>query len=175
MKKIILLCCGILMSAQAFSQSADFGLTAGYLNLNVSSSYEGLNASVSESGFYLGAFADFDLSSDFSIQPGVNYGKVQDSEGILFIPVLAKYYVGDSAFNLLAGPQASIILEDTGDEINAFGLDVTFGAGFDITEDFQLQARYSLELTNRIGDVQGMPSDVKSRVNSLTIGLGYKF
>lgn len=175
MKKIFLFCFGIFLSAQVFAQSADFGITAGYLNLNITSSYEGLNASVNESGYYVGAFADFELSPSFSLQPGVNYGKVQDSDGMLFIPVMAKYYVGNSAFNLQAGPQASIILEDTGDEINAFGLDASFGAGFDITDNFQLQARYSLELTNRIGDVQGMPSDVKSRINSLTIGLGYQF
>ncbi|MCC8360626.1 hypothetical protein [Salinimicrobium sediminilitoris] len=105
----------------------------------------------------------------------VNKSSMKLINGMLLIPIMVKYYVGNSTFNLQAGPQASIIPEDTGKEVNSFGLDASIGAEFDITENFQHQARYSLEITNRIGEVEGMPEDVKSRVNSLIFGIGYQF
>ena len=96
---------------------------------------------------------------------------------MLYVPIMAKYYIGDSQFNLQAGPQAAIILDEVGG-MNAFGLDLGFGAGFDITENFFLEARYAFEVTNRMGDefAEAFPeSDAKVRINTLQVGVGYKF
>lgn len=166
--------CFLAFQSQA-QESPRFGLSAGYLNLNVKASFEGMNASVNESGFFVGGLVDVPLSGNFHLQPSVLYGNAEDS-GIIFIPVMAKLYIANSGFNFQAGPQASIILEETGEEMNAFGLDAVFGAAYDINYNFFLQARYALELTNRINaEAAGLPDGVKSTINSFTIGVGYKF
>lgn len=175
MKRILFFTLSLFLCVQAHAQSPNFGVTAGYLHLDATSSYRGFNASVSDSGFYLGAFAEFDITPTIILKPGLNYGKVEDSDGVLFIPVMAKMYIADSDFNLQAGPQASIVLEETGDNLNTVGIDGSFGAGYDINENFLIEARYSFELTNRISSLDGIPNDVKARVNSLIIGVGYKF
>ena len=45
----------------------------------------------------------------------------------------------------------------------------------DINENFFIDARYSLEVTNRIGDLPGLPDNISGKINSLQIGVGYKF
>jgi opacity protein-like surface antigen len=105
----------------------------------------------------------------------VNYGNIEDS-GILYIPVMAKYYIADSGFSLQAGPQASILLEETGSDVNGLGLDLGFGASYDITENFFAEARYAFEITNRLTDeFTDANGDISSRINSLNIGIGYRF
>lgn len=176
-KNYLFLATVFLMGLQGYSQTitpTSFGVTAGYLNLDISSSYQNLNASVSESGFFIGAFAEFDISPSVKLKPGINYGKIEDSDGMLFIPIMIKYYIGESDFNIQAGPQTSVML-DAGDQVNGIGMDGSFGAGYDITENLLIEARYSFELTNRLKSMPDIPNDVKSRINSLFIGLGYKF
>lgn len=175
MKKLLLLAVGLFFFAQSNAQSPYFGVTAGYLNAYDNMSQGGIDVSASYSGYYLGVFADVDLSESFMLQPGINFGQVEETVSFLFIPFMVKYYIGGSGFNLQAGPQATINLEKVIDGYNRLGIDGSFGAGYDITDEFILQARYSLELTNRVGSMQGVPDDLKSRVNSLTIGLGYRF
>ena len=85
---------------------------------------------------------------------------------------MAKYYISESGFQLMAGPQANFILDSFEGE-NSFGLDLTFGAAYDIDEHFFIEARYSFELTNRIED--GGDYDVSGKYNTLFVGIGYKF
>lgn len=176
MKKLFLLSIILFSSFQLSAQEIKFGLTGGYLNVDVTASFEEINSSVNESWYYIGALADIALNQSFHLKPGVNYGNIEDS-GILYIPIVAKYYIATSGFHLQAGPQASIILEESGEEMNSFGLDIGFGAGYDITQNFFIEARYALELTNRITDAgqQAIGADVAARINSLNVGLGYKF
>lgn len=171
MKNFILILIFIFTTISYSQDTGRFGLTAGYLNLNVKASYEGMDASVTESGFVVGGQFDIPLSNDFYLQPGVTYGNAGDS-GILFIPVVAKMYIANSGFNLQAGPQASLILNEVRYNTNVLGIDLTFGAAYDISNNFFLQSRYAHELTNRI---TGGVSGVRSTINSLTLGLGYKF
>lgn len=177
MKKIICFFALAFFGFQASAQESPtrYGLTAGYLNLNVTASYEGISASEKASGFYLGALAEFPLAGDLRLQPSINYGNAEDGH-ILLIPVMVKYFVAGSQFYVQGGPQGSFLLEETGDEINAFGVDLGIGAGFDITRNFFLEARYAFELTNRINNANlGVPEEVKSRINSFVAGVGYKF
>ena len=176
MKKLMLTMVISLMSLPVLiAQNTSFGLTAGYLNVDVGAKYQGVSSSVSESGFYIGAFADIALTPVIHLQPGINYGFIEDS-GIIYVPVMAKIYIADSGFSLQAGPQASILTEDTGDEVKAFGLDVGLGAAYDINSNFFVEARYSLELTNRLtSEFTNVYGDISSKINSLFIGVGYKF
>lgn len=162
------------LQTNAQEETTRFGLTAGYLNLNVKASYEGMSASVNGSGFYVGGLLEVPVSTNFYIQPAVLYGNAEDS-GMLYVPVMAKLYLVNSGLNVQAGPQATFILEEAEEGTNSFGLDLALGAGYDITENFFLDARYAFELTNRVGDMEGLPEGVKSTINSFTVGVGYKF
>lgn len=174
MKKVLLAAVGLFFAAQVNAQ--EFGITAGYLNLTASTSYGDMDVSASESGFYAGVLADFELSESFHLEPAVVYGNANEAN-TLFIPVLVKYYIETSGFNIQAGPQGTLVLDDLeGSGVKSFGLDLGFGAGYDINENFFLQARYAFELTNRADtDFFGAPDDLKAHINSLFVGVGYKF
>lgn len=179
MKKSIFFAFLFLVSFNGIAQDVDFGFNAGYTNITgrSSDSNNNLKTSASSSGFYVGALADFDISGNFHIQPSVNYASA-DNTNFLIIPVLAQYYISDSSFYVQAGPQATLILEDTFGLLDTFGLDIAFGAGYHITENFFLEAKYSLELTNRLTkDVidATQNSDVDSGFDAFSVGVGYKF
>ncbi len=126
---------------------------------------------------YGGILLDIGVINKLHIQPEVLYVNA-DETNFLYVPVLVKYYVAPK-FNLQGGSQANFVLDETFDEFNTFGLDLTFGAGFDITKSFFVEARYSFEVTNRVdqalafGDI--LVDNITSRFNSLTVGIGYKF
>ncbi|PHR92054.1 MAG: OmpW family protein [Leeuwenhoekiella sp.] len=174
MKKITLLLLVALSTSSLFAQETKFGLTAGFLNAEVKVSADNQGSfSDSDSGFYVGALADIDLNGALHLQPEVLYGNINDS-GVLYIPVFLKYYISESGFHLMGGPQATIDLEANEEGYNNLGVDAAFGLGYDINESFFINARYAFELTNRISDLQGADG-VTARINSLQIGVGYKF
>lgn len=174
MRKIIFLVLVLVGTTTAFAQSADFGVTAGYTNINAKAKASDGNNSVSlsddASGFYVGVLLDIEIEGNFHVQPEALFALAEDTK-FLYIPILAKYYISDSGFHLLAGPQANIILEESGGT-KTFGLDITFGAGYDINEHFFIDARYSFEVTNRLDKND---YDAKLRANTLNVGVGYKF
>ena len=174
MKKVILAFMLLFACANyTNAQDVGFGLTAGYLNTQ-----EKLNTSMGDisenfSGFYVGAFADIGINEVFHIQPGVNYGNVEETS-LLYIPIMAKYYIGDSGFSLQAGPQGTLILEESMEGLDNFGIDIAAGAAYDITENFFIEARYAFELTDRFSsDVDS--DDAEYKINNLFVGVGYKF
>ena len=117
----------------------------------------------------MGALVDFGISEAFHIQPELLYVNISDSNA-LFLPIMAKFYVVDK-FNLQAGPQFTISLEDSITDFARVTFDLGLGAGYDIIENFFVQARYSFQVTNSYtGDL-----DIKARVNYFNIGVGYKF
>lgn len=171
MKKLLLTLIVMLgITAISQAQETKFGVTAGYNNLTEKAKAEGLSFSQSYSGFYVGALAEFNLNEKWSIQPEVLASFVEEST-VLYVPVFVKYYVVEK-INVQAGVQGTTFLEETPDEINSFGLDLGFGAGYDINEHFFLEARYTFELTNRYaGEVSGL----KDKINTFAVGVGYKF
>lgn len=148
MKKLLLTALavvGFVVSSNA-QEKPRFGVTAGYINTTIKVSGDGMSASVDESGFFVGANADFKLSDVLHVQPAVLYASVDEAD-FLHIPIMFKYYVAEQ-FNIQAGPQGSLFLEDTEDTINSFGLDLGAGLGYDINENFFVEALYAFELTN---------------------------
>lgn len=129
MKKLLLTALavvGFVVSSNA-QEKPRFGVTAGYINTTIKVSGDGMSASVDESGFFVGANADFKLSDVLHVQPAVLYASVDEAD-FLHIPIMFKYYVAEQ-FNIQAGPQGSLFLEDTEDTINSFGLDLGAGLG----------------------------------------------
>jgi opacity protein-like surface antigen len=169
MKKFILGTACLLGGLMLHAQDVDFGVTAGYLNAEGKVKAEGLTFSANESGFYIGAVADFTLTDEFHIQPEVVYASIDEGDGIL-IPIMAKYYIVDK-LNLQAGPQFAFSLEDTPEDISSVEFDLGVGVGYDITENFFAEARYSFQINNSYTGSE----DLTARVNYLNIGLGYTF
>ena len=91
------------------------------------------------------------------MQPELLYVAVSDSN-FLSLPILAKYNVADK-FGLLAGPSLNYFSDFEEDKLK---FNVDFGASYDITEEIEANAKYSLGF----GDVA---------VSGIFIGAGYKF
>ncbi|WP_348713974.1 outer membrane beta-barrel protein [Tenacibaculum sp. 190524A05c] len=174
----------IFFSVKSYSQSGDYGVTAGYNNFILSASVDQIPGSGSDgsSGYYVGVYGDFDLGDKFSIQPELQFGQVfnnGETGEMLLLPVMFKYYLVDR-FNIQAGPVLDLILGNEEEEINDFGLGFGFGGAFDINEELSLTTRYSVGITNRTPDltastVLGGTFDINSRFDFFQVGLSYKF
>ncbi len=110
MKKLILFITIFAMTGfvQVFSQVA-FGVSAGLHSLSIKieekDDYPGYGDSedtVNESGFYIGVFAEFELSDKVDLRPALYYNEIEDY-GTLLIPLMAKFNVADQ-FYLQGGP-----------------------------------------------------------------------
>jgi len=159
MKKLIIAFVFVLgMTATTYAQGG-FAAKAGINNVTFDINGFG---STSELGFYVGAGYTFETNGEILIEPSVLISIVDDLTS-LYIPIMGKYYVADQ-FNIQAGPQINYLLEDIDD--GAFGLDLGFGAGYDISDQFFVEARYAFEV---IRDLDG------GNINTLTAGVGYRF
>ncbi|MBT8315170.1 MAG: PorT family protein [Maribacter sp.] len=201
MKKILLLSVITLFSLQ-LSQAQSlpkFGITGGLLNTNVDFktgnsllNLVGVNnfAKINSTGFYIGGLVDIGVIGDFHIQPELLYGSAEDLS-FFYLPVMAKYYVADQ-FHLQAGPQLTFssniddikrAIRDTeellgtngnvDDVLDTFGIDISLGAGFDITDNLTLQARYSFGLTDIYSGPVGGVLDIKN--DTFQVGIAYMF
>lgn len=165
----------VLLFAIAFSinlSAQDFNLSAvtGYLNLDVNFKVDGeeINLDNPSSGFYIGAQTEFELTEKIDLQPELVLGIVEDSNA-LYLGVLGKYSISDD-FSALFGPSFNYVLEDFADNYQNFGIALTVGVGYDISEDFFAQAKYSFQINNYYnGD-----ADITSKANFLLFGIGYK-
>nr|WP_288980983.1 porin family protein [uncultured Allomuricauda sp.] len=170
MKKLLLVAITVLgFTYLSQAQEVRFGATAGYLNARGSVKADGISISASESGFYLGAVADFNVSENFNVQPELLYANVDGSSGLM-LPILGKFAISEK-FNLQAGPQLVFSLEDSIENYSSVEFDIAGGLGYDITDDFFVEARYTFQINNSYTGSE----DVKVRGNYLTVGLGYKF
>lgn len=185
MFKKLLFLSAFMLSLLSYGQQVQFGLQGGYLNMEAksSSSIGNVSSSGSSSGYFVGALAEFGLSDAVRLQPSVNYANA-DEVNFLMIPVVVQYYIQDSGFYFLAGPQGTFVLDKLSingvNLINTFGLDLALGVGYQIDSNFFLEAKYSLELTNRYSDeirnaAETQGAKVQSKFNALSLGVGYKF
>ena len=132
--------------------------------------------SESESGFHLGVFTNFDLSEKIGLQPEVTYSSVEDFS-MISINGIFKYHLSED-FNLQLGPKigfaggdiADALDELLGDDCTKLNLHLALGLGYNFSDNLMAQARYGLQLNDHFtGDDGGI------KVNTLSIGLGYKF
>ena len=159
------------------SSEINFGAKAGYNSFIARASAEGSSASVSESGFYLGFFADFEISEKFNVQPELQYVIVTgdgDNGNLLVLPILAKFKASEE-FAIYAGPQFDYILDEETEGLKEFGFGLAAGISYDVTDNFFLDTRYSFGLSNRLEDDNIDGVDVKVKFNFFQVGLGYRF
>lgn len=171
MKKVFLFIAvvlGAVVTSQA-QEDARFGVTAGYLSANAKIESQGISLTDSQGGFYIGLVADLNVAEKFNIQPELLYANVDDIS-FLQLPIMGKYYVAEK-FNLQGGIQITYTLEEVADDFTKFNFGLGGGLGYDINEDFFLQARYVFQLNNYFTGSE----DITSKIGFLNFGVGYKF
>lgn len=161
MKKILSAVCVLVGTFYGTAQETKFGVRAGVdlATVEQTVTFMGITASgsASETGFFVGGFASIGITESFAVQPEVLYVAIKDFN-MLTVPVLGKYAVAEK-IHLMAGPSFNYLLDAEEDE---FKLNVDFGGSYDITENLDVAARYSLGF----GDV---------KVSGIFIGVGYSF
>jgi hypothetical protein len=156
-----------LVSYNTTAQDIKLGISGGLLNGSGKITDDTGSLSASNTGFYAGVFANFKLSDKFGVMPEVDYGNL-NSNSSYFFSTRINYYVVPKLY-LQAGPQVFLLSRSLSDDIKQAGIDGVIGAGYDITEHFHLQARYSFELTDRFKEDNGGTA----KLNNLMVGIGY--
>lgn len=170
MKKILLIAAiAVFGFSNVNAQDINFGAKAGVDLATSKVESSGFSASGSETGFYVGFFAEIGISEEFIFQPEVIYVAVKDFDQIN-IPLLAKYAVSEE-FKILAGPAIGILL-DTAEGFSSLNYGIEAGVAYDFSEEFFAEARYNIGLANLIEDA---PSGVSAKISGFFIGVGYKF
>ena len=184
MKHKLLLLFFMASTAMTYSQTK-FGAKAG---INVSNiDYNVKNASPEgNTGFYVGTFVDFSLSSKFHLQPEVTYsveGIKDGSIDFINVPVVLKWFFVEN-IQLHAGPQLGVVIDGEGgtNGLEPMAISGVFGLGYETDTGFMINTRFSMGATSIIdGDFKvdsGMGYDIvgiQGWTRTLQIGLGYKF
>ena len=113
-----------------------------------------------DTGFYLGAGYQFELTETIDLEPALLFSSVDDLNSI-YVPIMFKYGVTDQ-MSLVGGPQINYVndFEDA-----AFGIDLAFGLTYDVSDEFYVEARYGFQIAR----------DTEFNLNTASIGLGYRF
>jgi opacity protein-like surface antigen len=170
MKKLFLLTVVLFFTLfNVNAQETKFGLKAGADFASMKLKAEGDNISTSETGFYIGAFAEIGVSDSFTFKPEVLYVSVKDLDQIA-IPLMAKFPVSEE-FSVLVGPSLGILL-NTEEGQKSFNFGAEAGVAYDFSENFFVEARYNLGLANLL---DGAPSGYSIKLSGFFAGLGYRF
>lgn len=182
MKKILLAAVFFMgISASVQAQLVKFGVKAGVNFANQTGDATDAPEVDKEgiTSYHAGLVAEIKLLDRFAIQPELLYStqgasykeagqEFKNELGYLTIPVMAKFYLTDS-FSLEVGPQASFLLSEKDNfdiyDNKTFEFGVNAGLGFKLTENFFIQGRYGLGLT----DVS-KEADVKNSTVQLSVG-----
>ncbi|MFN3753566.1 porin family protein [Flavobacterium sp.] len=178
MKKAIGLLFLLMSISTVNAQMVKFGLKAGANFSNL----EGDNVSGSTyTSFHFGAVVELKLLENLAIQPELVYssqGTKIDSDAFddinynyITVPVLAKFYLTKNKLSFEAGPQFSFLVNENVEEQfegETFDFGIAGGLGYNITDNFFLQARYIAGLTEASRN-----AEVTNRVIQLSVG--FKF
>ncbi|MGJ8685422.1 MAG: porin family protein [Nonlabens sp.] len=202
MKKIVL---GVLVAVFAVSVSAaqeiDFGVKGGVNFAKLTG--DNLEDADGRTGFHVGFTGEYMFNESFGLQSEVVYstqglqsetsfgGVTTESKlklDYINVPVLAKFYLGESGFSIDAGPQIGFLVSDklevngenVDDELNAETIDLSAGGGIaykfkegSSLEGFNVSARYMIGLSNVYKDNSTFGDDVTN--SNLQLSVGYKF
>lgn len=145
------------------AQETKFGVKAGVDFASMKAEYDlgpfgKVSETASETGFFVGGFATIGISEKFAVQPEVLYVSLPDDMSYLNVPIFARYTFAEK-FHAMAGPSLNYFLNAEEDE---FKIGFDFGGSYDITENLDVNVKYSLGT----GDV---------KVSGVFVGAGYSF
>ena len=199
MKKLFL---GLSIAASSLVFSQQFGIKGG---MNVSSiSDDGYDDTKSKVGYYGGVFVNISASESFSIQLEVIYNNLgSEVKGTVLgnsysqklnlnyitVPVMFQYKATPQ-FYLEAGPEFGFLVsadskttwnnststaELDKDNFNNFNMGVGLGAGFDITKNVGINARYVAGFSDVTKPSSDPSTNAKNKNNTFQVGLNFKF
>jgi opacity protein-like surface antigen len=182
--------------------SQQFGIKGG---MNISSiSDDGYDDTKSKVGYYGGVFVNIPASESFSIQPEVIYNNLgSEVKGTILgnsysrklnlnyitVPVMFQYKATPQ-FYLEAGPEFGFLVsadskttwnnststaELDKDNFNNFNMGVGLGAGFDITKNVGINARYVAGFSDVTKPSSDPSTNAKNKNNTFQVGLNFKF
>jgi len=124
----------------------------------------------SETGFYIGAFlTDIPITDGLEFEPGINYVDIKDLN-LIHAPILARYKISDE-FSALAGPSFSYFF-DQPEGLKSFGIGLNAGLSYDIVDNFLIEAKYDLGLSNLVDNGN---SNNSLKLSQFLIGVAYRF
>lgn len=204
MKKTFILTATLFAVTAGFAQPetmrmgrVGFGIKAG-INLS-KATREIADESVSTGtklGLNAGVFVEMPVSTNFSVQPELNFSQMGFEEGegttqlkyrlnYLSLPVLAKVGIASSGFNVYAGPQISLLMSGEYEDVNGTEFDIDedvlkksefsgiAGAEFRVPHTgFTISGRYQFGLSN-IDETTTSSNSLKN--NAATFTVGYRF
>lgn len=161
MKKILLFA---IMIISFTAESQTFGIKGGLNLSNVSNLYFEEADPQAKLGLNAGAFVNIPVSSSISLQPevlfnakGLKYGSGTDELNYISVPLMLQYNIIPGLY-IEGGPEVSYLLSakdkfngtsnyeaetiDYTDELNKIDVGVGIGIGYNITQNFGLNARY---------------------------------
>ncbi|HEU4607899.1 MAG TPA: porin family protein [Chitinophagaceae bacterium] len=178
MKKV-LLAATLLFSLGAVKAQVKYGVKAGLNLASMKESYGGVNVTTdSRANLIAGAFLNYALSENFSIQPELLYSGMGGSYSgeklklaYIALPILAQYHFAEK-FYVEAGPQFGLLMSakadgtDVKDSFKSLDIQLVPGVGYNITENIGVNARYGFSLGN-IAD--GSDGTAKNRAFSFMV------
>ncbi|AUP81152.1 porin family protein [Flavivirga eckloniae] len=155
------------------AQELGYGGKAGAAFATLKIKNQSYSITNSETGFYIGGFADIGISDDFGFQPEVLYIAVEGLNQVS-IPIMAKYKPSEE-LSILAGPSVGYLLDvDEGFESVNYGIEI--GAAYNIVinryiKGLIVEARYNFGLANLL---ENTSSGLTRKLKGFFIGLAYK-
>lgn len=171
-------------TSMAFSQ-VNFGIKAGLNVSNIDYNVSGASPE-GRTGYFFGTLVDFPLAGDFHLQAEILYSREGIKDGrvdFLNVPVSLKWYFAEG-IHVNAGPQLGVVIdaEDGTNGLNTAMLAGVFGLGFETSEGFTVDTRYTMGATSVIDrDImvdsgRGYNiSGIQGWTRTFQLGIGYKF
>ncbi|MBW1296079.1 porin family protein [Aquimarina litoralis] len=181
MNKTILLIFALLIGGFTINaQESKYGIRIGANLSSISSDDITGDLDKSRIGVVVGFLADFRLTNKLRLQPEFQYSGQGNKDrdlrvNYLQLPVLLKYNITD-IFNVQLGPQAGVKIWEWEDnqagvtDFGTFDFAAVVGIGANITDNFFVDLRYALGLSNVFDEDAGLSIDGTSRNIQLSVG-----
>lgn len=193
MKKLLLSIAAVALFTGASFAQVSFGLKGGINLSKINSDVDG-DTEKTDNRFSvnLGGFMVYELADKMALQPELllSFEGGKETEAgedfisaftMINIPVLFRYTVVEN-LNILVGPQIGFNVSaqyknedgDTEDidDASPMNIGLGVGAGYNVSEKLDIHFRYNAGLTNRYNGE--FKDDVKVKINTIQIGIGYK-
>lgn len=168
MKNIILTAASVFAFGLANAQDTRYGVKAGADFASTKFKDANVSETVTNTGFYIGGFADAEISEKFHLQPEILYVSLKDFNQVQVL-INAKYEIFDT-IKIFAGPNLGFFT--SAEQNNAVNVGLDFGISYNLTENISIDAKYNLGLTNFL---ELSDDNSSSKLNGLYVGLGYRF